>query len=56
MTKEKSGLPFEVMGDKESRIGKKRIEIFVRPERSDAVISVIRSMNLAATMYESKGI
>jgi nitrogen regulatory protein PII len=65
VVREKSRLPFEVTKDEGKQIkqeelkheegGKKRIEVFVNPEKAVAVLSALKKMNLEATLYDSKG-
>ncbi|HMH11058.1 MAG TPA: P-II family nitrogen regulator, partial [Candidatus Nitrosopolaris rasttigaisensis] len=35
--------------------GKKRVEVFVSPEKAALVLSAIKKMNLEATLYDSRG-
>ena len=65
MVRDKSRLPFEVTKDEGKQLkqkdrtheddGKKRIEVLVNPEKAVAVLSVLKKMNLEATVYDSKG-
>jgi nitrogen regulatory protein PII len=61
MARDKSRLPFEVARDQEREAkretegGKKRVEVFVSPEKAVLVLSVIKKMNLEATLYDSRG-
>ena len=60
MTRDKSRLPFEVTGDQEKEAqkregGKKKVEVFVNPEKAVLVLSAIKKMNLEATLYDSRG-
>jgi len=59
MVRDKSRLPFEVTRDRvekpESEGGKKRVEVFVNPEKAVLVLSAIKKMNLEATLYDSRG-
>lgn len=62
MTRDKSRLPFEVTRDqgkeaqkREPEEGKKRVEVFVSPEKAVLVLSAIKKMNLEATLYDSRG-
>ncbi len=60
MTRDKSRLPFEVTRDQEKEAqkregGKKRVEVFVNPEKAVLVLSAIKKMNLEATLYDSRG-
>jgi hypothetical protein len=61
MTRDKSRLPFEVTRDQqkvaqtqEPEEGKKRVEVFVSPEKAVLVLSAIKKMNLGATLYDSR--
>ena len=52
----------EVTRDKEKETqkrepvgGKKRVEVFVNPEKAVLVLAEIRKMNLEATLYDSRG-
>jgi nitrogen regulatory protein PII len=63
MVTDKSRLPFEVTRDegkataqqRQTQIGKKRIEVFVSPDKAVMVLSAIKKLNLEATVYDSKG-
>ena len=62
MVRDKSRLPFEVTKDQEKEAhkreaegGKKRVEVFVNPEKAILVLSAIKKMNLEATLYDSRG-
>ena len=65
MVRDKSRLPFEVTKDEGKQLkqkdrtreddGKKRIEVFVNPEKAVVVLSALKKMNLEATLYDSKG-
>jgi nitrogen regulatory protein PII len=61
MARDKSILPFEVARNQEREAkretegGKKRVEVFVSPEKAVLVLSVIKKMNLEATLYDSRG-
>jgi nitrogen regulatory protein PII len=60
MTRDKSRLPFEVTRDQEKEIQKregvkKRVEVFVNPEKAVLVLSAIKKLNLEATLYDSRG-
>jgi nitrogen regulatory protein PII len=62
MARDKSRLPFEVMREegkeaqkRQSEGGKKRVEVFVSPEKAALVLSAIKKMNLEATLYDSRG-
>ena len=35
--------------------GKKRVEVFVNPEKAALVLSAIKKLNLEATLYDSRG-
>ena len=53
-------LPFEIVESKKTEknkvsAGLKKIEIFVSPEQVDEIISVIESLKLEATLYDSHG-
>ena len=57
---EKFSLPFEIVESKKTdknkvSAGLKKIEIFVSPEQVDEIISVIESLKLEATLYDSHG-
>jgi len=56
----KSNLPFELVeSDKNVKnqvtAGLKKIEIFVSPEKVEEIISEIESLQLEATVYDSRG-
>jgi nitrogen regulatory protein PII len=65
VVRDKSRLPFEVTKEegkqqkqeerKREDGGKKRIEVFVNPEKAVVVLSALKKMNLEATLYDSKG-
>jgi nitrogen regulatory protein PII len=65
VARDKSRLPFEVTKDEAKQLkqeerkseegGKKRIEVFVNPEKAVVVLSALKKMNLEATLYDSKG-
>jgi len=65
VVRDKSRLPFEVTKDEGKQLkqkdrtreddGKKRIEVFVNPEKAVVVLSALKKMNLEATLYDSKG-
>ncbi|MGA9151080.1 MAG: P-II family nitrogen regulator [Candidatus Nitrosopolaris sp.] len=59
MVKDKSRLPFEVTRDRDEKPelegGKKRVEVFVNPEKAVLVLSAIKKMNLEATLYDARG-
>jgi nitrogen regulatory protein PII len=62
MARDKSRLPFEVTRDQEKEAqkrepsgGKKRVEVFVNPEKAVLVLSAIKKLNLEATLYDSRG-
>jgi nitrogen regulatory protein PII len=59
MVRDKSKLPFEVTRDRdekpEAEGRKKRVEVFVNPEKAVLVLSAIKKMNLEATLYDSRG-
>ena len=62
MARDKSRLPFEIMREegkeaqkRQSEGGKKRVEVFVSPEKAALVLSAIKKMNLEATLYDSRG-
>jgi len=59
MVRDKSRLPFEVTRDRvekpEPEGGKKRVEVFVNPEKAVLVLSAIKKMHLEATLYDSRG-
>jgi hypothetical protein len=62
MVRDKSRLPFEVTRDleieaqkREPQEGKKRVEVFVNPEKAVLVLSAIKKLNLEATLYDSRG-
>lgn len=60
MARDKSRLPFEVTRDEEKEAqkpvgGKKRVEVFVNPEKAVLVLAAIKKMNLEATLYDSRG-
>ena len=62
MARDKSRLPFEVTRDhaieaqkREPQGGKKRVEVFVNPEKAVLVLSAIKKLNLEATLYDSRG-
>ena len=62
MARDKSRLPFEVTREegkeaqkRQSEGGKKRVEVFVSPEKAALVLSAIKKMNLEATLYDSRG-
>ena len=60
MTDKKVGLPFEIeksekTGENKIKAGLKKIEIFASPEQVDEIISGIESLNLEATLYDSRG-
>lgn len=62
MARDKSRLPFEVARDQEKEAqkrepegGKKRVEVFVNPEKAVLVLSALKKMNLEATLYDSRG-
>ena len=58
MVKDKTTLPFEVTySEKPSKRSRtmKRLAILLKPESVDEVISVIRGLNLEATIYDVKG-
>jgi len=59
MVRDKSRLPFEVTRDRDEKPepekGKKRVEVFVNPEKAVLVLSAIKKMNLEATLYDSRG-
>jgi nitrogen regulatory protein PII len=65
VARDKSRLPFEVRKDEAKQLkqeerkseegGKKRIEVFVNPEKAVVVLSALKKMNLEATLYDSKG-
>ena len=60
-----SSLPYEVKVQKEEESTKdhnntiankkKRIEAIIPSEKTDSVLSILESMNIQATFYESKG-
>jgi nitrogen regulatory protein PII len=55
-----SSLPYEVRVQKEvkgtsGQLKKKRIEAIIPSEKTDSVLSMLQSMNIQATFYESKG-
>ncbi len=57
---EEFNLPFEIVESKKTdknrvSAGLKKIEIFVSPEQVDEIISVIESLKLEATLYDSHG-
>ena len=57
---EKYGLPFEIVESKDTeknkiKAGLKKIEIFASPEQVDEIISVVESLELEATLYDSHG-
>jgi nitrogen regulatory protein PII len=41
--------------EREPGRGKKRVEVFVNPEKAVLVLSAIKKMNLEATLYDSRG-
>jgi nitrogen regulatory protein PII len=66
MARDKSRLPFEVTRERppfeekeaqkrEPVEGKKRVEVFVNPEKAVLVLAAIKKMNLEATLYDSRG-
>jgi nitrogen regulatory protein PII len=62
MARDKSRLPFEVTEGQEIKAqkrepigGKKRVEVFVNPEKAVLVLSAIKKLNLEATLYDSRG-
>jgi nitrogen regulatory protein PII len=62
MARDKSRLPFELTRDqaieaqkREPQGGKKRVEVFVNPEKAVLVLSAIKKLNLEATLYDSRG-
>jgi nitrogen regulatory protein PII len=62
MARDKARLPFEVMREegkeaqkRQPEGGKKRVEVFVSPEKAALVLSAIKKMNLEATLYDSRG-
>jgi nitrogen regulatory protein PII len=62
MTRDKSRLPFEVTKDEEKEVqkrelagGRKRVEVFVNPEKAVLVLAALKKMNLEATLYDSRG-
>ena len=60
MTDKKVVLPFEIeksekTGENKIKAGLKKIEIFASPEQVDEIISGIESLNLEATLYDSRG-
>ena len=67
MSEESSSLPFEVEMRREANkdsdkshkatiTNRKRIEAIIPSEKTDSVLSILESMNIQATFYESKGI
>jgi hypothetical protein len=54
MSKGKSSLPFEVMGEKAGKSTTKRLTILVKPERVDGIIAAIRALHLEAVIYDVK--
>ena len=65
MVRDTSRLPFEVTKDERRQLkqeerkrkegDKKRIEVFVNPEKAVVVLAALKKMNLEATLYDSKG-
>jgi nitrogen regulatory protein PII len=62
MARDKARLPFEVTKEegreaqkRQPEGGKKRVEVFVSPEKAALVLSAIKKMNLEATLYDSRG-
>ena len=62
MVRDKARLPFEVTSEegkeaqkRQAEGGKKRVEVFVSPEKAALVLSAIKKMNLEATLYDSRG-
>lgn len=56
----KSNLPFELVESEKNvknqvTAGLKKIEIFVSPEKVEEIISEIESLQLEATVYDSRG-